>query len=1390
MIFNTQVSDILNNQQQAFNNLQQQAAALGGQYWGAPPQQSTGNPMYDAMQTPGAQGFANQVTPRIMEFGVGAAQTAYMGVSLAAAFHVLPYALDSWMGTLAAAGRGARGIVGPTGLPTGEMGLAGIWHAARAGQWATAGRAVLGGAVTGLPVLGGYMAVGWGVEQASQAIMEGAYSQQRVNEIVQQFGTRPNLPRLRGRQFGFEETAQIGREVRAIAREDIWMGTGDVTQMLQAGLQQGAFRGVENVGELRTALREFVNSAREIAGVFNTTLQGAQPIIQELRSMGFTDAGAPAGAAQEMRGLMVAGGLQAQTGMQLGGVGASIARSVGGYGRMGAMAAIRAGARTGMMMEQGILQGTELMDIFGTGSTEEATAAWGTMVTGLGARMGQKGMGRIMSAALMDPSTGALNPELAAAYQAGQISRTELRQLARQNLGTRQGRMMFRAHRGRLLTEAMGEIGPEEMAMGQIRQNIERVGAQADPEMQQLIIQRVTGMGERQAEQFRQMMNRVGPEVELELRTRMRQEISRGQEQAYYSANVNFDAVKRKIVERLTGWFVNPLQEWGADISTRVNRAITGAFEEISGVQPTNLSAGFGQTFTRAAMGEPGAIGQLANLEQRGIINTGGPQVGGLPFRQEQFGFMMGAGEAAAPYGMVAGLTGIGAGIGYQIAQGGLTGGGAGGGAAALSRYGAMVEGVEYAGATAASRGLGFAAGGRQVMMTPGNLLYGAGKTLIGTSRAMGAGFVSKIPIAGRLAVGAARLGVGALGLGAAAVGLVGRAAGYLLGGPIGWGLAAWSTIRTVGDILGPTAAGPIRPETGRALLPFLQARGQVTERRAPGPGEVTIRQPSSWEWLLGTSAHGWTIEQARAGDVASAAEQLINIAKNPPTSIQGFTQDDIGQIMAAAGGGLAMARPYAGDPYAKAEAYLQALENDPAIDSSLRTRIQTTRKGKQGNPMEVVAMAQALSGGAVVDRAELARSHVENIGGPARITAGGIGAAIGAARGPAGFMTLSATQGWEDPFWLRFMEGPSEEVLRHFIGAPGSQSAATSAVMQATARGDSPAEVARLVDAYFADPENLRGLTAEQASLLRTHLLQPQIQKALAPLGSAQLAGEYQTAISRMKERGADIQSGMKRVGLEKLFTERGMGEVYGQIETLIGKTAVPEAGETIEKWTTKRQEAQAGLLKAYRGMTPTQRGLFYQTGVTYGISEVTQAITTYQREGRIKKLKGRGQRDIERLAATMFPGISDEAITAFRSDVAALPRGERKNITVLSDMMIDRMEDQLRLSPTNKGMSKKDIDNMAEDARTKFTSLSQDLFDTDKKITDTEPYTSYMNKYTDMASIVPTGKGVMGGSGGGAGALTFDQMLAKMAMPDGALGAFDKGLSTLATKLKEISK
>lgn len=309
-----------------------------------------------------------------------------------------------------------------------------------------------------------------------------------------------------GQGFGAQERESIYQQIRQ--QQVLPQATmGELAQLVGAGAQGGAFQAVRSVQDFKQKFGELLQAVRTVTTTLGTSLQESMALLQQVRSFGmFGQQGAQALA--QVQGVAYATGMAPQAVMQGAAMAVPGMMQAGIRGPQAMGASLMMQRTLGTAYNMGIL-GPE--GVFGaTGMAPEAGGlqAMGGQFLGQAAqRMRRSPRGAWLTAAMLDPTTGGVDPEMMEGLRAGTLSLGELQGQASRRAG-QYGQLDWTVNRGKLASNMMQA---EPMADLFMYRNVLRERGVEDMTSSRgrLMLSRLTGMSMEQTEPMADILQNI-----------------------------------------------------------------------------------------------------------------------------------------------------------------------------------------------------------------------------------------------------------------------------------------------------------------------------------------------------------------------------------------------------------------------------------------------------------------------------------------------------------------------------------------------------------------------------------------------------------------------------------------------------------------------------------------------------------------------------------------------------------------------------------------------------------------------------------------------------------------------------------------------------------------
>ena len=608
-----QMSGLIGGQQAMFSNMVAHSQQIAGLY-GTGPMTGAGAGMqnpFPSSPPPNAYGTAGgqDIGARVAG-GLGMAiPGALTGASIAgglmggAAGYADPFtgvARAFRAGTGAAAGAGIRGTLGRIGaaFTTGGM---------RAGLGVLGG-GVAAGAAMALP----YMAIGGAAQKLGETIYAGARDVSEVGQIAGGImGPQGGAPGARpGGGLGRGQIKSIIGMMSEIASDEVMASMDDLKRLMDRAGQMGMLTGAGGLTGFKQKFKQIVESTKQVANILGTTLDEALPMVNQMNQMGLwktTDIMGGAIAARTV-GPQATGAMMST--MQQG---AQRAHALGGGLAAGAQVGQESFLNVRAMMRGGTMSEQQLREFTGGVGGIRGQQMMASQMGGVIQQFGQSSAGRLMMAGLGQTRegrfTGGIDPEKMQQFLRGDISVGELQQMGRKATTTRAGAVSFTRRQGAIGQE-LGAKGGIEGVASMIQQVMQKGGFAGEDE-QNILMQKMTGMTQRQAD-FMQDLIKDLPRIREQKQNDFEQAVSSAFREANERSSRSWGGIKASIGQAWDNFWA-PAREFGTDLATSFGEASDRMADQLMGrvrdIPVTNRERM--QRLRQGAMTRGGTMGDL-----------------------------------------------------------------------------------------------------------------------------------------------------------------------------------------------------------------------------------------------------------------------------------------------------------------------------------------------------------------------------------------------------------------------------------------------------------------------------------------------------------------------------------------------------------------------------------------------------------------------------------------------------------------------------------------------------------------------------------------------------------------------------------------------------------
>ncbi len=501
-----------------------------------------------------------------------------------------------------------------------------------AGLGLRGGAAAMGGglAAAALPI-GALVAASSAANYAGGQVYQGAQNIAQVGAMSNQYfgpayGQSGALP---GGQHSRGFVRNISSVLHEIAGDDTMSSMQDLKRVMDRAGQMGLLTGISSPGEFKAKFSKMVGQVKDLAQVLGTSLEEAMPLFGQMNQMGLWRASDVMGTAGAMRAVGSAAAPQLLQTMQ-----SSAQRSFQMGGSLGSGAAlgrnqflnINEAVRSGVFSNEAVVQLTG-----GTGGVE-GQRMLADRVSALVQQTGRRPIGRLAMAGLAEIDdgtfTGRVDQERLQEFISGNISIGDLQRRGMGATRSRQGAASFTARQDMLSQNVMASGGMELMG-AMTRTTLDRAGfGGASEEIQQLMIERLMGVGSRDAQILQRLMSRMP-----ELMDRRLDRSKAALEDAFRSAddkmNRSFEGLSQALGDAMENEVGRPFQEFGEELSTVINERTDALSRFITGRQ-TQMRVGRGERMRLLAAGRTGRLSNLTSFGNVGRVGRDYVDPGGV----------------------------------------------------------------------------------------------------------------------------------------------------------------------------------------------------------------------------------------------------------------------------------------------------------------------------------------------------------------------------------------------------------------------------------------------------------------------------------------------------------------------------------------------------------------------------------------------------------------------------------------------------------------------------------------------------------------------------------------------------------------------------------------
>lgn len=562
-------------QQQMTAAMQMQQASQISRSMGLMPQMSA----YGASQNPGASGiYGEQLAMSMANAGRTTMGLGAMGLGIAGAMTGMP--LDPFSAALSG-GRMAFGAA--RGLGMGMMG--GL------------GAGLAGAAVGALPFYAASQVAGI----YGGAFTGGMTQQAALNSTLRNNFNFQGGQGTMGRGFSQSQMGGIGAMVSSELRQNPFTSSQELNQLISGGAESGMFTAVRDVQQFSQRFRSMLDGLKKIQKELGGTLSDAMAFSRGATQVGIFSSQGRVAFAGEMRDAQATTGMNQDQLMGLAAQGSMLSRATGGFGRQGAVGALRTARALGSAVSSGALNSELLSEATGGLTGTDAIQAFTGRMMQQGERFSRTSRGRFSIFAMSNEEGTGLDQGAVDRFLSGDISTGSVMRDAHGRVN-KMGRARAMNREG-MLRGAMMEQGGLAAQIGVKRLEVgDRVLDQSD-DLASLVLQRRHGMQRPEAEAWIGLMRNQGSIAQSELmdRSASKRQTALGQDITENRSVEAFMTHLQHGMQEATG--VTKVREMGRSFMTRISSLAERALNDVLGVSATTLSTKDQQAVQRLAMG-------------------------------------------------------------------------------------------------------------------------------------------------------------------------------------------------------------------------------------------------------------------------------------------------------------------------------------------------------------------------------------------------------------------------------------------------------------------------------------------------------------------------------------------------------------------------------------------------------------------------------------------------------------------------------------------------------------------------------------------------------------------------------------------------------------------
>lgn len=423
------------------------------------------------------------------------------------------------------------------------------------------------------------------------------------------------------RGFSQNQMGQIGSMISGEMRRNPFANSQELNGLIAGGADSGMMTGVRDVQQFTQNFRRMLDTLRSVQRELGGTLTDALGFVRSSQQAGIFQNADRVNFAAEVRSAEAVTGMDRTQLTALAATGATIARSVGGYGRQGAYGALRGAQTLGAALSSGSIDAETLSEATGGLTGADAIASFTQSTMARSGRFARTGAGRFSTFALSNADGTGLDQDMLRRFQTGDISVGDISRRAHENVG-RMGRARAINREGALRGELM-EDGGMSAQIGIMRLMLgDRVADRGD-DFSQLVMQRRFHMSRPESEVWSGLLRNQGRIAERESFDRMG---------SRREADYNTDLRENRSVDAFMTNFehgasemsgLTAAREAGRNFVSRVSSIAERTMNAVLGTATSSLSEGDRAAINRISIGR----GTAADLELVGSAGTGAGNV-------------------------------------------------------------------------------------------------------------------------------------------------------------------------------------------------------------------------------------------------------------------------------------------------------------------------------------------------------------------------------------------------------------------------------------------------------------------------------------------------------------------------------------------------------------------------------------------------------------------------------------------------------------------------------------------------------------------------------------------------------------------------------------------